>query len=90
VKSQSKNNPDDQGRQHAGSYSYAERVKAARKKAGLSQAALGRKWGFPNATIHAWENGIRHPHGLYREKLEKILVGMDVFPCESPINIIEQ
>jgi ribosome-binding protein aMBF1 (putative translation factor) len=53
--------------------SFPERIKEARKHLGLSQSALARKWGFPKQTICAWESGFRTPHGLYREKLERLL-----------------
>jgi ribosome-binding protein aMBF1 (putative translation factor) len=52
---------------------FAQRIKEARERLGLSQAALGRKWGLPKQTISAWENGTRTPSGLYRRELERML-----------------
>ena len=53
--------------------SYGEPIKAARQKAGLSQAVACRHWGFNQAILSMWENGQRNPCGLYRQKLERIL-----------------
>jgi DNA-binding transcriptional regulator YiaG len=52
---------------------FAEQIKQARERLGLSQAAFARQWGIPKQTISAWETGFRSPHGLYREKLQHIL-----------------
>ena len=55
---------------------FAERIKEAQERLGLSQAALARKWGFPKQTISAWINGISAPSGLYREKLSVFSNGL--------------
>ena len=52
---------------------FSERIKEARAKLGLSQSDFARKWRFPKQTINAWEHGLRIPHGLYRQKIERIL-----------------
>lgn len=38
-----------------------ERIKKARKRAGLTQKALGEKMGLAPQTIAQWENGLRNP-----------------------------
>lgn len=38
-----------------------DRIKAARKKAGLTQAQLGEKLGISYQTIAQWENNLRNP-----------------------------
>ena len=53
--------------------SFSARMKAVRKKLGLSQAQAAQAWGFDLGTFQAWEQEYRNPAGLYREKLEKIL-----------------
>ena len=53
--------------------SFAVRIKAARKKLGLSQEEAARNWGFSVGTLEAWEQEYRNPAGLYREKLEEVL-----------------
>jgi len=49
-----------------------QRIREARKKAGLSQEGLARKLGVAFATINRWENG-KQPRGLYREAIERWL-----------------
>lgn len=53
--------------------SISERIKVARLKVGLSQTKAARRWGFGPRTLEAWEQGVRNPAGLYREKLERVL-----------------
>ncbi len=53
--------------------SFAIRIKAARKKLGLSQEQAARNWGFSVGTLEAWEQEYRNPAGLYRQKLEEVL-----------------
>jgi DNA-binding transcriptional regulator YiaG len=53
--------------------SFAKRMKAVRKKLGISQAEAAKEWGFDLGTFQAWEQEYRNPAGLYREKLERIL-----------------
>jgi DNA-binding transcriptional regulator YiaG len=55
------------------SKSLAQRIKAARKKLGVSQSQAAKEWGFDLGTLQAWEQGYRNPFGLYREKLERAL-----------------
>jgi DNA-binding transcriptional regulator YiaG len=53
--------------------SFAVRIKAARKKLGLSQEQAAKDWGFSVGTLEAWEQEYRNPAGLYRDKLEEVL-----------------
>jgi DNA-binding transcriptional regulator YiaG len=53
--------------------SLPQRIKAAREKLGLTQAGLAKRWGFSRRTLEAWEEGIKSPAPLYREKLERSL-----------------
>jgi DNA-binding transcriptional regulator YiaG len=53
--------------------SFAMRIKAARKKLGLSQEQAAKSWGFSVGTLEAWEQEYRNPAGLYQEKLEATL-----------------
>jgi DNA-binding transcriptional regulator YiaG len=52
---------------------FGARIKAARKKAGFSQAKAAREWGFAKGTLCGWEIDRFVPTGLYREKLEAVL-----------------
>ena len=52
---------------------FSARIKAARAKFGLSQEQAAKTWGFRLPTLAAWEQEVRRPIGLYREKLERIL-----------------
>ena len=53
--------------------SLPQRIKAAREKLGLTQAGLANRWGFSRRTLEAWEEGVKSPAPLYREKLERSL-----------------
>ena len=53
--------------------SLPQRIKAAREKLGLTQAGLAKRWGFSRRTLEAWEEGVKSPAPLYREKLERNL-----------------
>lgn len=52
-----------------------ERIKAARKAAGLTQAELAKKLGIPYQSIGQWENNIRNPK---YETIQKISKALDV------------
>jgi DNA-binding transcriptional regulator YiaG len=52
---------------------FGKRIKAARKKANLSQSKAAQKWGFAKGTLCGWEIDRFVPMGLYREKLEAVL-----------------
>ena len=53
--------------------SLPQRIKAAREKLGLTQGEVAKRWGFSRRTLEAWEEGIKSPAPLYREKLERSL-----------------
>lgn len=53
-----------------------EKIKLARKKAGLSQGELGEKLGISQAMVSAYENGVRNPK---LETLQKIADALNVF-----------
>lgn len=56
-----------------------ERIKAARKKAGLTQAQLGEKLGISYQTIAQWENNLRNPK---LDTISKIEQALDCQPGE--------
>ena len=49
------------------------RIKAARRALALSQSQAAKAWGFSKRTLEAWEQGVKSPARLYREKLERVL-----------------
>lgn len=53
--------------------SLPQRIKAAREKLGLTQAGVAKRWGFSRRSLEAWEEGVKSPAPLYREKLERNL-----------------
>jgi transcriptional regulator with XRE-family HTH domain len=53
--------------------SYAERLKAARARLGLTREQAAERWGFSLRTLEHYEQGGRSPRGLYRDKLERVL-----------------
>jgi DNA-binding transcriptional regulator YiaG len=53
--------------------SITQRIRAARKKLGLSQGRAAQAWGFSKRTLEVWDQGKQQPSGLYLEKLEKVL-----------------
>ena len=55
---------------------FAENLKAARKKAGMTQAELGYRMAVSGAMIAQYENGLRRP------KIETIQRFADVIPCD--------
>jgi DNA-binding transcriptional regulator YiaG len=50
-----------------------DRIKSAREKAGLTQAAASEKWGVNLRTLQDWELGRNEPRSLARTHLEKLL-----------------
>lgn len=52
-----------------------ERIKAARKKAGLTQKELGEKLGVSYQTLAQWENNLRNPKYA---TLQRIATALDV------------
>ena len=58
--------------------SYGERIRVARGRLGWSGRQAARGWGFSQRTLGSWEQGVRNPAGLYREKLERILRRLEV------------
>lgn len=56
-----------------------ERIKNARKKAGLTQAQLGEKLGISYQTIAQWENNLRNPKV---DTIFKIAQALDCQPGE--------
>ncbi len=61
------------------SSSFAENLKAARKKAGLNQAQLGEKLGVSSLTISSWETGRKQPD---LDKIGKISEALSILPSE--------
>ena len=53
--------------------SLPERIKAAREMLELTQREVAKRWGFSRRSLEAWEEGIKSPAPLYREKLERNL-----------------
>lgn len=47
-------------------------VRAVRRRTGLTQAELARRFGFPLGTLRNWEQGIRTPQGPARALLRVI------------------
>ena len=52
-----------------------QRIKAARKKAGLTQKELGEKLGITYQTLAQWENDLRNPK---YDTLQRIAAALDV------------
>jgi DNA-binding transcriptional regulator YiaG len=52
---------------------FAERLKAARKKIGKSQAEAAKLWKLNKRTLQDWERTSRIPAPLYHERIERIL-----------------
>ncbi len=50
-----------------------DRLKAARKKLGLSQSQAAKRWKISVKSLQGWEQGWREPRGLYLEKVEAVL-----------------
>lgn len=46
-----------------------DRLRSARRVAGLTTGALGKKLGFSQAAISLWENGLREPGPAQRATL---------------------
>lgn len=55
-----------------------ERIRIARKRAGMTQAELAEKVGVKHAAIHKYENGL--VVNLKRETIEKLAEVLDVKP----------
>jgi ribosome-binding protein aMBF1 (putative translation factor) len=56
---------------------YAERLRAARAKLGLTRAEAAKQWKINLRTLEFYERGKRQPFGLYREKIERILTKIE-------------
>lgn len=52
-----------------------DKIKAARKRAGIKQEELGRRLGISQHTISQWESGFRNPK---LETMERIAAALDV------------
>jgi DNA-binding transcriptional regulator YiaG len=50
----------------------ADRIKANREQAGLSQSQAASAWGISKRTLQGWEQG-KQPRGLYLQAVERIL-----------------
>lgn len=59
-----------------------QRLKMARKKAGLTQAELAAKLGIPYQSISQWERDLRQPKA---ETLEKIAEALEISPADLGI-----
>jgi len=64
-----------------------ERIKAARKKAGLTQAELASKLEIPFQSISQWERDIRKPK---KETIAKIARALNVHPVELSGDIFNE
>jgi DNA-binding transcriptional regulator YiaG len=53
-----------------------KKLKEARKKLGLSQAAAAREWGIPVRTLIGWENDQRTPRTFAMKNLTALLDGI--------------
>jgi DNA-binding transcriptional regulator YiaG len=53
--------------------SYAERILAARQKAGIGQRRFAKLLDVSPGTIQHWERSRREPQGLYQQRLEDVL-----------------
>lgn len=56
-----------------------QRIKAARKKAGMTQAELAKKLGIPYQSVGQWERDIRRPK---KETLANIADALNIDPLE--------
>lgn len=64
---------------------FAEKLKALRAEAGLSQTGLATASGIPVGTIRDYEQGKREPLLSNAQKLARALgVSLDVFPPQPP------
>lgn len=64
-------------------WTYADALKTLRQvfEGGtreITQAELARKLGVSLSTVCKWEQGIRNPRGLYKAKVDRLLVKKDV------------
>jgi DNA-binding transcriptional regulator YiaG len=57
--------------------SIATRLKNARKTLGLSQSEAASEWGLSKRTLQHWEQGQRHPSGLYFKLVSQILAKVE-------------
>lgn len=46
-------------------------IRALRQQLGLTQQAFATKYQLGISTVRDWEQGRRHPHGLYRQLMER-------------------
>lgn len=64
-----------------------ERIKAARKKAGMTQAELALKLDIPFQSISQWERDIRKPK---KETISKIADALNIHPIELSGEIFDE
>ena len=64
-----------------------ERIKAARKKAGMTQAELALKLDIPFQSISQWERDIRKPK---KETIAKIADALNIHPVELSSEIFDE
>lgn len=64
-----------------------ERIKAARKKAGMTQAELALKLDIPFQSISQWERDIRKPK---KETIAKIADALNIHPVELSGEIFDE
>lgn len=64
-----------------------QRIKAARKAAGMTQAELAQKLDIPFQSISQWERDIRKPK---KETLENIAKALKVDPLELSDNLFDE
>ena len=62
-------------KQSDGGESFADFIKAARERDGLTRQEAAEKWGVPRGTIRNWEQGIATPKGLALAAIKKFLQG---------------
>jgi transcriptional regulator with XRE-family HTH domain len=67
----------------------ADRLKAARRNAGLTQADLAKRIGVSQARISSWEQGERHPDAFRLHGLAKALEldVLDLLPKGAPVTL---
>lgn len=64
-----------------------ERIKAARKKAGITQAELALRLDIPFQSISQWERDIRKPK---KETILRIANALNIHPAELSVDIFDE
>jgi DNA-binding transcriptional regulator YiaG len=57
---------------------FAEKLKSARKKIGLTQKTMAESWSIPRRTLEDWERGINEPpEYVQRLVIDRLLLEVD-------------